>query len=1163
MSKKEMQKLEEILKKDEALRNELVEQSQKTSSKEEFVVFLENKIMPVVKKHKLNITEKDLLNLELESLKNLSLDDLSNVSGGVSMKSVAAAGGVLSAILLGASFGALQASAAEPGSGSSFSVPNNETKEIEKQYEAAKDEAAQIGNLNLDQLVNEVKEGADSQQAEDIKIDIKERLETLPEALNTNDMEKFIASVNELKNQVEVLKALPKKGNVANVQANKTTPVKQTIDQKYEQAKTKLQEIKAEFDKIKKEHGNDDRYKRILTAYDIDINNMLKIAKGIRSDENKEDYVKLVDEMGNRFEAIKSIPEYLKTKKGSEGWEISPDFLMIIGKYFKSNQDFINAMKVNKKYEDLVLMYKFNPISETDLFQNIQTQHFYKEEDVENKIDEKFQYIHWEPVDYNSDKFKNRKDNEIFKNVNIDYDVYKTLNDKEKHVYNVIFRKSDAEINNGICVVPEGVTKIGDECFKGCQNLTNITLPSTLKEIGEGAFANSNVNNVIIPEGITKIEYGCFRNCQNLTNITLPSTLKEIEDNAFLGSNVNNVIIPEGVTGIGYDCFYECTNLTTITLPSTLTEIWERAFAYSRVNNVIIPEGVTKIRNECFSYCTNLENITLPSTLKEMGESAFEGSNVNNVIIPEGVTEIGSYCFKECQNLTNITLPSSIKEIGNSAFAWTKVNNVIIPEGVTEIRNECFSYCTNLENITLPSTLKEMGKSAFEGSNVNNVIIPEGVTEIGAHCFENCQNLTNITLPSSIKEIGEEAFEASNVNNLIIPEGITKIKYGCFVDCDNLTNITLSSTLTEIGERAFEASNVNNLIIPEGVTKIRKDCFKGCQNLKNITLPKTLKEIEYHAFLNTPLLANVEVKGLKNGDTFECKVPLFVKNILEAKGIKCPNCCIDEGDISRGIVEIKNGSCLIPEGVTEIGDNCFEYYYNLTNITLSSTLKKIGKGAFAYSRVNNVIIPEGVTEIGGGCFFSNDNLTTITFPSTLTEIGKSAFAYSKVNNVIIPEGVTKLEMGSCVFKNCFHGTLLIPASVKTLTLDPDTFEGSSIEKLYVPEALKNQIPEKIKNSNKIKVVYYKYPAKSWWDNWLYLNFSGSIEDLTLDKGLLEYYAKQAGFKDISEIQAIQARDVNGKVIEIKLAEDLKNEFSESKEVPGNIWGTWGKANLRL
>ena len=67
-----------------------------------------------------------------------------------------------------------------------------------------------------------------------------------------------------------------------------------------------------------------------------------------------------------------------------EAMQLTIDFIMIVGKYFEGSNDFINVMKVCKKYEELVSMYKFNPISDISLFENIQTQHFYKKEDKKN-----------------------------------------------------------------------------------------------------------------------------------------------------------------------------------------------------------------------------------------------------------------------------------------------------------------------------------------------------------------------------------------------------------------------------------------------------------------------------------------------------------------------------------------------------------------------------------------------------------------------------------------------------------------------------------------------------------------------------------------------------------------------------------------------------------
>ena len=91
-------------------------------------------------------------------------------------------------------------------------------------------------------------------------------------------------------------------------------------------------------------------------------------------------------------------------------WEITIDAMMIIGKYFETNDDYINVMKVCKKYHDLVSMYHFNPINECELFENMQTQHLYGPED--KKTPGMHQYVYW----YHPDK--ELEENEVIKPIN-------------------------------------------------------------------------------------------------------------------------------------------------------------------------------------------------------------------------------------------------------------------------------------------------------------------------------------------------------------------------------------------------------------------------------------------------------------------------------------------------------------------------------------------------------------------------------------------------------------------------------------------------------------------------------------------------------------------------------------------------------------------------
>ena len=79
----------------------------------------------------------------------------------------------------------------------------------------------------------------------------------------------------------------------------------------------------------------------------------------------------------------------------SESWSITIDYMMIVGKYFRSNRDYINAMKVCKKYKHLVLMYRYNPISDCRLFKKIETQHFYVYSDIFYRLRDMYEYVYW------------------------------------------------------------------------------------------------------------------------------------------------------------------------------------------------------------------------------------------------------------------------------------------------------------------------------------------------------------------------------------------------------------------------------------------------------------------------------------------------------------------------------------------------------------------------------------------------------------------------------------------------------------------------------------------------------------------------------------------------------------------------------------------------
>ena len=119
-------------------------------------------------------------------------------------------------------------------------------------------------------------------------------------------------------------------------------------------------------------------YKRTKSKCEINIDSMTLIGKYFKTNKDYVNVMKVNKKYQDYVDQFEVYPliDYSLTK---EKWELMIDSIMIVGKYFETNNDFINMMKVTKKYHDLVKMYHFNPIDECELFENMETQHFYTE----------------------------------------------------------------------------------------------------------------------------------------------------------------------------------------------------------------------------------------------------------------------------------------------------------------------------------------------------------------------------------------------------------------------------------------------------------------------------------------------------------------------------------------------------------------------------------------------------------------------------------------------------------------------------------------------------------------------------------------------------------------------------------------------------------------
>lgn len=159
--------------------------------------------------------------------------------------------------------------------------------------------------------------------------------------------------------------------------------------------------------------------------------------------------------------------------------------------------------------------------------------------------------------------------------------------------------------------IPSTITAIGESAFYATNSLKSVMITdltawckidfayegNPLSDSNKLYINNAVVKNLVIPDGITTIGPYAFERGTQFTSVTIPSSVKSIGNSAFAYCyNLNKIDIPDGVTSIGSYAFLMCTSLTEVNIPSSVTSIDASAFSYcTALASVEIPNGVTTV----------------------------------------------------------------------------------------------------------------------------------------------------------------------------------------------------------------------------------------------------------------------------------------------------------------------------------------------------------------------------------------------------------------------------------------------------------------------------------------------------------------------------------------------------------------------------------------
>lgn len=279
--------------------------------------------------------------------------------------------------------------------------------------------------------------------------------------------------------------------------------------------------------------------------------------------------------------------------------------------------------------------------------------------------------------------------------------------------------------------------EIPSAAFNLKKDLAYFVFPDKLKSIGESAFWGVGlVGSLIIPEGVTTIKNDAFRGCNNLTGtLSLPSTLRSIGDGAFdMCSFVGELKLPEDLESIGNYAFSNCESLYgELKLPHNLKAIGHHAFRYCRglSGDLEIPQSLTKIPEYVFANC------------------GFNG----HLKLYDGIVSIGGYAFFDCYFKGELVLPKKLERIESSAFADNNFSGELkLPTSLISIESGAFSRCTRLTGtLEIPENIQGISSGAFaQCSSLEKIILPKNLESIGSTTFYGCYYIGSIICQGEI-----------------------------------------------------------------------------------------------------------------------------------------------------------------------------------------------------------------------------------------------------------------------------------------------------------------------------------------------------------------------------------------------------------------------------
>lgn len=611
-------------------------------------------------------------------------------------------------------------------------------------------------------------------------------------------------------------------------------------------------------------------------------------------------------------------------------------------------------------------------------------------------------------------------------------------------------------------VIPESVTKIGNDAFKG-SGLKAIVFNSPVPPaLGSGIFLKHNDElRVFVPSDSAEAYKKALGEYSDLVNsssefdirdgvlykyfgcseeVTVPYEVKSIAAGAFKGNATLRSVYIGGITaGIGTEAFEGCSSLSYVYLSQSVKTIKDRAFGgCGSLARVVIDASVPpKTGKEVFPLNDGLvievidgarevyarEWKRYEKLIVENGFTVVDGVLVcykgiaKDVIVPEGVTELGKYVFQGCAYMETLTLPEGLIKLGDGAInSCNSLRSIKFPDSLSDIGTDSLSFNKSLECLDIPVNVTRIRQNA--------VRFNDSMTRLNVYCNLNLTGIAFVSLNN-----------LSEIHFYGVIENISNLNFTC-MPC--LSKVVFYNTVLSLGgeeEKSFDApfafnAKLTTVEFRDTVIALGGKAFSNCISLSEVTLYGNLMNLGRSAFSACTKLKGI-VASVDN---------LFLSN--DEYGLLYNK---DKTHLFRAMEGWDfDGEYIMPDSVVIMDDYAFSvpevYVVEVQNI-IDMMFSGLGEWNINNFRFTGIKISDKLVSIGAGAFCGCKNLKNVTFGSegNLKYIMSYAFASTGVVNIELPEGLQLLEERA--FYKCSDLTrVVVPVGVSAFNFNM-VFEG--------------------------------------------------------------------------------------------------------------------------